>query len=154
MKPFSNFLKDTYNLKTLLEEYNLVPLEEWVHRETVTDHEGHPVKVFNTDHSAARENEGRNGLSKDHVENVMKSAALHARKMGDKAPQHPALYYSVHPDGSKQGVIAHYDKDRRPERHEDPEKRHMYTLTVLPKNKIVARDRDTKVVKVPYHKPT
>lgn len=150
MKTFQTLLQEIYKPVSLLEQYNLIPLEEWAHRETMMDHDKQPVKVFDTGHSKDRENEARGGSDNEHVNHLMQSAAIHARKMKDGAPTEPAIYYSIHPNGTKQGIVAHFDKNRRPEKGEDPEKRHMYVMTTLPKNKIIPNDRKTKVVKVPY----
>lgn len=150
MKTFNLFLKETYNMVSLLELYNLIPLEEWVLRDTHKDHEGHDVKVFDTGHSKQREVEARGGSDEEHVGKLLKSAAIHARKMKDGAPTEPAIFYSIHPNGTKQGIVAHFDKDRRPGKDDDPNKRQMYVMTTLPKNKIIPNDRKTKVVKVPY----
>ncbi len=150
MKTFTQLIQEVYNPISLLEEFNLIPLEEWVLRDTHTDLENHPVKVFDTGHSKEREVEARGGTDNEHVNHLLKSAAIHARKMKDGAPTEPAIYYSIHPNGTKQGIVAHFDKNRRPEKGEDPEKRHMYVMTTLPKNKITPNDRKTKVIKVPY----
>ena len=151
MKTFTQLIEEIYQPISLIEQFNLIPLEEWVLRDTHTDLDKKPVKVFDTGHSKEREIEARGGSDPDHVQKLMKSAALHARKMKNGAPTEPAIYYSIKPDGSKQGIVAHFDKDRRPGSGDDPEQRHMYVLTTLPKNKVTPNDRKTKVIKVPYH---